>query len=47
MDGSSQLYFTGENKAYTAQPDNVKNFYETGVKTINSIAVESSSKNRL
>ncbi len=43
MDGSSQLYFTGENKAYTAQPNNVKDFYETGVKTINSIAIESSS----
>ena len=44
MDGSSQLYFNGESRAYAAQPNNVKDFYETGVKTINSIAIESSSE---
>ena len=40
MDGSSQPYFTGTNKSYTAQPNNVKNFFNTGVKSINSIAIQ-------
>ena len=40
LDGSSKLYFTGDTKAYSAQPDNVKNFFRTGVKAITSIALE-------
>ena len=42
LDGSQQLYFTSEDAmmAYSAQPDNVKDFFETGVKSINSIALD-------
>ncbi|MBJ2174664.1 SusC/RagA family TonB-linked outer membrane protein [Aureibaculum sp. A20] len=42
MDGSQQLYFTEEGAmaAYTAQPDNVKDFFETGIKSINSISLD-------
>jgi len=40
MDGSLQPYFTGVDKAYTAQPNNVYDFFRTGVQSINSIAVE-------
>lgn len=39
LDGSQQLYYTGEQKAYSAQPDNVEDFFETGIKSINSVAV--------
>ena len=42
-DGSSKLYYDGTNKPYTAQPNNVRDFYETGVQSINSVAVESGS----
>ena len=41
--GDGQLYYDGTQKAYTARPDNVKNFFETGVKTINSIAIDAST----
>ena len=41
--GDAQLYYDGTQKAYTARPDNVKNFFETGVKTINSIAIDAST----
>ncbi|MDH5415196.1 MAG: TonB-dependent receptor, partial [Flavobacteriaceae bacterium] len=42
LDGSQQLYFTSEDAmmAYSAQPDNVKDFFETGIKSINSIALD-------
>jgi TonB-linked SusC/RagA family outer membrane protein len=43
-DGSSQLYYDGSQRAYVARPDNVKNFFETGVKTINSVAVDASTE---
>ena len=43
-DGSSQLYFDGKQKVYNARPDNVKNFFETGVKTINSVAIDASTE---
>ena len=38
MDGSQQLYYTGEQKAYSPQPDNIKDFFETGIKSINTIS---------
>ena len=44
MDGSQQLYYTGTNKAYSARPNNVKNFFRTGVKSINSISLEKGSE---
>lgn len=45
LDGSSQLYFTGENKPYTSQPNNVKNFFRTGLRAINSFSVEKGGDN--
>ena len=38
-DGSLQLYYDGTSKPYTVQPDNVADFYETGVKSINSVSI--------
>tara|TARA_A100000164_G_scaffold164680_1_gene146111 strand:+ start:220 stop:3288 length:3069 start_codon:yes stop_codon:yes gene_type:complete len=38
-DGSLQLYFDGTSKPYTVQPNNVADFYETGVKSINSVSI--------
>lgn len=40
LDGSQQLSYNGEQKAYTAQPDNVQDFFETGVKSINSFSID-------
>ena len=40
MDGSQQLYYTGNTKAYSAQPNNVEDFFETGEKLINSISLD-------
>jgi TonB-linked SusC/RagA family outer membrane protein len=42
LDGSQKPYFTGLNdtRSYVAQPDNVKDFFETGIKSINSIALD-------
>ncbi|MEZ4994652.1 MAG: SusC/RagA family TonB-linked outer membrane protein [Saprospiraceae bacterium] len=44
MDGSSQLYYTGENRPYTAQPDNVADFFRTAPKILNTLALEGGSK---
>ena len=40
MDGSNQLYWNGTSKAYSPQPDNVKNFFETGNTYINTVALD-------
>jgi len=42
LDGSQQPYFTSEGAMmpYVAQPDNVKDFFETGIKSINSISLD-------
>lgn len=40
LDGSSQLYYTGEQRPYTAQPDNVKDFFRTGSNWVNTLALE-------
>ncbi|MBS2212409.1 SusC/RagA family TonB-linked outer membrane protein [Carboxylicivirga mesophila] len=45
FDGSSQAYWTGENKPYVAQPDNVKDFFDTGSQFINTIALEGGNEN--
>ena len=44
IDGSSQLYFTGENRPYSAQPDNVSNFFRTAGKYVNTLALEGGSE---
>ncbi|MCT4586310.1 MAG: SusC/RagA family TonB-linked outer membrane protein [Carboxylicivirga sp.] len=45
FDGSDQPYWTGVNKPYRAQPDNVKDFFETGSQFINTIALEGGNEN--
>nr|WP_321410678.1 SusC/RagA family TonB-linked outer membrane protein [uncultured Carboxylicivirga sp.] len=45
LDGTSQLYWTGEDKAYSAQPDNVKDFFETGSTFITSLAIDGGNEN--
>ncbi|TAD96533.1 MAG: SusC/RagA family TonB-linked outer membrane protein [Bacteroidetes bacterium] len=39
MKGQSALYWDGTTKPYNAQPDNIKNFYQTGTTLTNSIGV--------
>ncbi len=45
LDGSSQLYYTGEQKPYVAQDNNVKDFFETSLQAINSIAIAKGGEN--
>ncbi|WP_346860562.1 SusC/RagA family TonB-linked outer membrane protein [uncultured Draconibacterium sp.] len=45
LDGSQQMYYTGETRAYTAQPDNFKDFFETGAKYVNSLALDGAGEN--
>ncbi|MCU4177695.1 SusC/RagA family TonB-linked outer membrane protein [Carboxylicivirga sp. N1Y90] len=40
FDGTDQPYWTGINKAYSPQADNVKDFFDTGSQFINTIALE-------
>ncbi len=44
MDGSSQLYYTGEEKSYVAQSSNVEDFFRTAGKYINSVALDGGTK---
>ncbi|MEM7369731.1 MAG: SusC/RagA family TonB-linked outer membrane protein [Bacteroidota bacterium] len=39
FDNSSQLAYNGMQRPYTAQPDNVRNFFETGSTFINTVAL--------
>ncbi|MBL3656727.1 SusC/RagA family TonB-linked outer membrane protein [Fulvivirga sediminis] len=39
LDGSQKPYFAQESKAYSAQPDNVKNFFRTGSSIINTLTL--------
>ncbi|MCM4154980.1 SusC/RagA family TonB-linked outer membrane protein [Gramella sp. AN32] len=45
LDGSDQLYYTGEQRPYTAQPNNVEDFFETGLQAINTIAIDKGGEN--
>jgi TonB-linked SusC/RagA family outer membrane protein len=45
FDGSQQLYYNGETRAYVAQPNNVKNFFETGSNIVNTLAISKSNEN--
>lgn len=40
LDGSSKIYWNGETKPYSPQPDNVKNFFRTGSTYINTLAFD-------
>jgi TonB-linked SusC/RagA family outer membrane protein len=44
MDGRSYVNFLGQQRSYTAQPDNIKDFFRTGVSTMNSIGVSGGSE---
>ncbi|WP_117880550.1 SusC/RagA family TonB-linked outer membrane protein [Aureibaculum luteum] len=39
FDGSQQLYYNGEMREYSAQPDNVKDFFRTGTTFTNSVTL--------
>jgi len=39
LDGSQQLYWDGTTKSYSPQPDNVKDFFNTGGNFVNTIAL--------
>ncbi len=40
MDGTSRPYWLGENKPYSPQPDNVKNFFRPGSNFVNTLAFD-------
>lgn len=44
FDGSQQLEFNGEQRSYSAQPNNVKDFFETATSFINTIAVSKNNE---
>ncbi len=44
MDGSNQLYWTGDTRPYVAQPDNVKDFFRTGSNLLNTLVLEKGSE---
>jgi TonB-linked SusC/RagA family outer membrane protein len=45
LDGTLLPHWDGIDRPYVAQPDNVKDFYETGVQSINSIAIQDGNAN--
>ncbi|UMB61944.1 SusC/RagA family TonB-linked outer membrane protein [Lutibacter sp. A80] len=45
FDGSDQLYYNGETRPYVAQPDNVKDFFDTGSSIVNTLAISNSNEN--
>jgi TonB-linked SusC/RagA family outer membrane protein len=44
MDGQSYTNHLGETRSYTAQPDNIKDFFRTGVSFNNSIGIQGGSE---
>ena len=44
LDGSSQLYYTGQQKPYSAQPNNVSNFFRSATRAITSISLDKGSE---
>lgn len=45
LDGSDAMFYDGVLRPYTAQPDNLKNFYNTGKSFSHSLAITGSSEN--
>lgn len=45
LDGSQQLYYNGETRTYSAKPNNFEDFFETGAKYVNSLAIEGAGDN--
>ncbi len=44
MNGGQSLYYNGESRSYSAQKDNVKNFFQTATKAITSISLDKGSE---
>jgi len=44
MDGSAQPYYNDETKSYTAQPNNVKDFFRQATRSITSISMDKGSE---
>ncbi len=45
LDGSNQLYYTGEQRPYEAQANNVEDFFQSSLQAINSIAMSKGGEN--
>lgn len=43
LDGSPQPYYNGSSKAYSAEPNNVENFFRSGTRAITSLSVDKKS----
>ena len=43
LDGSQQPYYDGTNKAYSAQPNNVENFFRSALRSITSLSIDKGS----
>ncbi len=44
FDGSSQLAYNGQFRPYVAQPNNVRDFFQTGASLVNTLALSNSSE---
>ena len=44
LDGSQKLYYDGTTKPYSAQPNNVSNFFRTATKAVTSISIDKGSE---
>jgi hypothetical protein len=44
LDGSSQLYYNGQQRPYSAQPNNVSNFFRSATRAITSISLDKGSE---
>ncbi len=44
MDGTDQIYWTGDKRPYVAQPNNVKDFFQTGTELVNTLALTGGSE---
>ena len=40
LDGTSRMYFTGSTRAYDAQPNNMKDFFQSAVSAITSVSIQ-------
>lgn len=45
LNGSSQPYYNGSTKSYSAQPDNVDDFFRSAIRSITSLSVDKGSDN--
>lgn len=45
FDGKNHMYWTGVEKPYVAQKDNVKDFFQTGINLVNTVAIEGGNEN--